>query len=701
MSSNNNASAAAAAANNNNKKRGVDALLQRLGRDLPSGGRVRIRLVKGPDGTVSSDPVDAKAPKEAFPLVAKFPESVVKPDFAAPSSKHATARFYQQDVPKPLDDSDDEADNAANEPSKKKRWRYQKDVPKRQWVLQEQVEFLETMVARREHRTSSLDPRRISERYEGQPEYNSSNYVLFLVQPQPQQRQGNDVGDDDEQHQQPQIQLINLPSANCTVTFAQPSARKTYSLSEAEQVIQDQRMGLVRTMHHVVDGREDGGATTAATAANGGGGDGGGGGGGEQQQQQQKVLRIPPRKNKNTSKSRLLDRLKSKAKALAAGGDEDDDEADDVMGDVTFRNRKGGGGAGGGGAARKELLSTLGDGVAVSQDGVLGGSDDAVFGGRQRFGQFQADARNGSSAAGGVDDDEDAKAGPAAENNERGADGAAMSDDFYQRDVQAEYEELDYDAQEQFDDDDVDLGEGEVAADGGGYAAEDVDEDDYEELDADEEAVGGAEGLASVAGFKAMLAKARGEITPGQEGGGPDAPAAAGGGGAANGDKKGDAAAGGAAGAAAAASKQAATAAGGKQEKAPEKDHMAKILAAAEEARMKAGQPAAAGPSEGTAAGAAAGAGAAAAAPPPIQADAVIQVDENGLRLITLDAVRKEIWLNHGSIPMKRLMKIFDVKKKYAARQNTFKEVVKELCTIKNDPIAGRVLVLKQHYANM
>ena len=78
------------------------------------------------------------------------------------------------------------------------------------------------------------------------------------------------------------------------------------------------------------------------------------------------------------------------------------------------------------------------------------------------------------------------------------------------------------------------------------------------------------------------------------------------------------------------------------------------------------------------------------------------QTDANGLRIVTLEAIRKEIWLNHGSIAMKRLMKLFDIKKKSSPeRQNKFREVIKELCTMKTDPIGGRMLVLKQHYSNM
>ena len=94
-----------------------------------------------------------------------------------------------------------------------------------------------------------------------------------------------------------------------------------------------------------------------------------------------------------------------------------------------------------------------------------------------------------------------------------------MADDFYQRDVQAEYDEMDYDANELFDDDDVDVGEAEVQMENTGYGANDDDEDDDDdESEEMEEEVTGAEGLASVAGFKALLAKARGEgPAPGTE----------------------------------------------------------------------------------------------------------------------------------------------------------------------------------------
>jgi hypothetical protein len=319
--------------------------------------------------------------------------------------------------------------------------------------------------------------------------------------------------------------------------------------------------------------------------------------------------------------------------------------------------------------ARKELLADLGDGVKVSDDGVIGGTDDATFGGRQRFGNFQADKPLGDEKGGaGDDDDDDDDNGAGAGGDSSGLqartrrDGAAMADDFYKRDVQAEYEELDYDANEQFDDDDVDIGETEVAIDTGGYGDED-EEDDFEEFDLDQEVVAGAAGLASVAGFKAMLAKARGDISaqPTAE----EVAAAA--------DKEAD-------------GKRAASPnSAPEKQKVAEEDHMAKIMAADERSAQAATERAAQNKDRKAA-----------------TAASQVQVDANGLRIVTLEALRREIWLHHGKIPMKRLMKIFEVKTKSSPdRQNKFREVVKELCTMNTDPIGGRMLVLKQHYSNM
>jgi len=55
---------------------------------------------------------------------------------------------------------------------------------------------------------------------------------------------------------------------------------------------------------------------------------------------------------------------------------------------------------------------------------------------------------------------------------------------------------------------------------------------------------------------------------------------------------------------------------------------------------------------------------------------------------------------NTGSIPLKRLLKIYNIKKKTAPeRKNKLLEVIKELCTSKKDQMEGSVLVLKPHYS--
>jgi hypothetical protein len=540
--------------------------------------------------------------------VAKFPESVVKPEFTLDPWNQG--RLYQQDIPKPTDDSDEEVTEAP-----KRRWKYRRhDTVKRQWILQEQVDFLETMVARREKKV--VDGNKISSRYEGVPEHNASRYCLFMPTTATNGN-GNANANANAASTTDTLQVCLLPSENSVVNFAQPASRQTLTLNQAEQAIEDKIAGI---------------RVVRPTSAENG---------------QPVMLRIPRAKPAGAM-SRLLNKLTAKSKQSAAGGDEE--EGDDVMADLAFRKGKSGKSS-----ARKELLTDLGDGVKVSDDGVLGGTNDAAYGGRQRFGQFQSDKGTDKSNKEGEED--------GATRTERGGDGAAMQDDFYQRDVQAEYEELDYDANEQFDDDDVDLGETDVVIDSGGYGDDD-EGDEFEEFDLDDEVVAGAAGLASVAGFKLMLAKARGEVQvqPTAE----EAAAAA-----AENEKDGD-------------SKRAGSPSGtSKKEK--DGDHMAKIMAAAEKSAQAAKEKATQQKAQKAA-----------------TAASQVQVDENGLRIITLEAVRREIWLHHGSIPIKRLMKIFEVKTKWGPeRQNKFREVVKELCIMKTDPIDGRMLVLKQHYSNM
>jgi hypothetical protein len=627
-------------ANNNGKLKkkappppGVDAFLTQHGKGLAVGQRLSMRLIKGPSTTESADPVDPKAPKERFPLIAKFGDSVVRPSFGTKK------RLYQQDAPKAVDDSDDE--EAADAPEPKKRWRSRrKEAPVRQWVLQEEAEFLETMIARREKRETTDDKQAsTSSRYEGLPENNTSSYAFLRLLPDDALH-----ADAHDGERTRYLQVCPVPTPNAIVSFAQPASRKTFSLSQAERVINDQRNG-VKTLHHLHKPDESIGAV--ARLMGGRSGD-------------------PPKKA--GSKSRLLNKLQKIARH--DGGDVDD--GDDVMADVAYRNRKGAGGA------RKELLQTVGSEIKVSDEGVLGGSNDAEFGGRQRFGQFKADKEDANKNA------KQGAAGGGAEGghtSERGADGAAMADNFYQRDVQAEYEELDYDANEQFDDDDVDVGEADVQVETSGYGGfDDDDEDDEDEReDADEEAVAGVEGLASVAGFKLLLAKANGEVpTPaGGEEGDANGPTASNGV-SSNGQRRG---------------------AGGKEE--TQNDHYSKIMAAT--GRQRSNKRGDGRPMDVESAGdAAAVASTSTPTPMDTSAELVNQRDADGLRVLTLEAVRREIWLHHGTMDLKRVMKIFDVRKKSSAeRRESFKKIINDLCNIQKDPVKGNVLVLKQHWSHM
>lgn len=436
---------------------------------------------------------------------------------------------------------------------------------------------------------------RVSTRYEGVAEHNPSTYVILNAT-----KDANTLD---------QISITLLPT-NAHNSFAQPAKLQTLSMTEAEQAIQDQRGKMTRFMMH----RNN---TGSAIQAN------------------------PNAATSGAAQSRLMGKLQTKG----TGGD--DPEDDDVMGDVGYKARKGGGSK-----ARKELLTTLGDaGLAVDDDGVLGGTNDAEFGGKRHFGKFNVGEREKTEASG------------SSKENNAGNDGMAMADDFYQRDVKAEYEELDYDANEQFDDDDVDLGETDMVMDNmGGFAADDEDEDeDYEDEERD-----GAEGLATVAGFRALLAKARGEtVVAADEGAASDGERK-------NGDtkKSGEESR-------PASPNQAATGTSKMEEQGV--DSLASILAAAESAAQIAKQKSAGDkPATG------------------------VELDENGERLVTLKAVQREIWLQNGSIRTKRLMKIFNIKTKTSReRKSKFQAVIKELCTMQVDPVEGNMMVLKQHYSSM
>ncbi len=331
--------------------------------------------------------------------------------------------------------------------------------------------------------------------------------------------------------------------------------------------------------------------------------------------------------HKKSGKSRLLDKL------AASGGAE---EEDDVMADVAFKNRKGGS------KARKELLEGEED-IAVDDDGVLGGTNDAEFGGKRHFARLQA---QGGAASGPA-----AAAAKKSATSTTGYDGMAMSDDFYQRDVSAEYEDLDYDANEQFEDDDVDMGEKEVhLSPTDGFAEPDTDEEDevFEESD-----ISGAEGLATVAGFKKLLAKSRGETADPLEASDDEK------------DKKG--------------SRPSSPVEKKTKAEPTVNDPLASLKSEAERAKEAAEKE------------------------PPVKKQKVtgVELDAQGRRVLSLEAVQREIWLNHGSIPTKRITKTFGVKAKDKERYKEFVQIAKTIATFEKDELGNPILVLKQHYKKM
>ena len=741
---------------------GLDAYLQRVGKDLPVGSKVRLRLVQGPLPISSIDPVErtagatANIPKQSFPSILKFPPSSTQPPNFTQAPWHTgQGRVHIENVPKPQEDSDDEdngnkssqsggasdmnnsnigggeggmtSSNTSTKPTVgKKRWKYNRNVtPAKQWIVQDQVDFLETMVYRRKqlkyqklvaqyrkrrmtHPNEAIPPLPPapvpppvrSTRYVGQPERMTSHHVLFTLQPPKigyHRDHDMDDDDDDEDRNTATITVRTLPPMEqpIMVPMTQPAVRSHSAfstLSNAAQVMEDQRFAMSSTAASLAfrNARPKLGNDTNNNHGSSNNSDG-------------TTLRVGGIRKINKTQSRLLQKLQQKEKISKSGAEEED--GDDVMADVAYKERKGSSGG-----ARRELLSTLGDGLKVSDDGVvLGGTNDALFGGRGlKFNRFavQADATTSAS--------NDNK-------TERGADGAAMSDDFYTRDVGAEYEEMDYDAAEQFDDDDVDVGETEMQNVGNDGYNEDEDDDDNDDdsddmNDDDDDAIGGAEGLASMAGYKALLAKARGEIqavatTEKGEDSRASSPT----------NVNSSGVTGGVASSTTTASMKNGDETNMKRSVSPKPDkgrnmddsnkpmdHLAKKMAAAEKTAQVLKEKQQQKPKDATSASSTSAGGAANGTTnnpnttAARNAAAAPQVDEHGLRLITLDAVRKEIWLNHGSIPINRLIKIFNANKKHGeVRQNQLKEVIKELCTMTNDPIHGRVLVLKQHYSHM
>ena len=429
---------------------------------------------------------------------------------------------------------------------------------------------------------------KLSNQYHGVVESNASKYVMLTVAPSsataaasippPQPGSSNVVAPE-------QITIQPIFGFH---TFSQPYKTASLSMEDAEAAIEQQRNTVTRYMMHGKQGSDK--DETAATIVSSG-------------------VRGPA--PKALSRARLLGKLASNDTA---------DDGDDVMGDIKFETKRGGGGA------RKELLSSMADeGLTMDDDGVIGGANDTEFGGKRRFGRAAvAQAAEASASKKG--------GGGAATGFEAGA----MEEGFYQRDVSAEYEALDYDVNEQFDDDDVNIGEDEVMDDGGGFGGDyDSGDDMMSDDDSDDDI-----GIATAAGLKAMLAKARGESPVNNEvadGTSTDATAAS-------------------------------------QSNNGSEDN-SKKTASSEQSKPP--------PS----------------AVKPIAKEAVgVEIGADGKRKITLESVRREIWLNSGSIKTVKLMNKFDVTKEFPARQKMFKKIVFELCTMKKDA-DGNKLVLKQHYS--
>ncbi|KAL7550829.1 hypothetical protein ACHAWF_014034 [Thalassiosira exigua] len=677
---------------------GIDALLARYARDLPPGGTVTVRLIKGPS-SASVDPIAARkaAARRAaaaggnagggggggegseaiaasvrgtgprgslagaplsFPRVAKFHETVTAPDFFATGSLK-DGRMYEEEVPMAKDESDEDESTAYRPPSdgtgeggsdanasgppkkKKRRWR-RNDARPRRWVLQEKSEFFERIRRRRQRGSAGgaadddEESRGTSNQYHGVAESNDSKYVLFAVAP---------TIDADVPASAPSARTASEQIAVRQIhgfhTFHQPHKTASLTMEEAEDAIEKRRDVVTRYMMHGKLSAQGNSSEARAALASGvvkGGGRAG-------------TRRLGPAP-KAMSRARLLGRL-------AGGGGGDDDE-DDVMGNVRFSSSRGGSSR-----ARRELLSSMGDeGVKADGDGVLGGANDSEFGGRRRFMRVAAD-KDGDEGGGGS---RGGKGGGAATTS-TGFEAGAMEDGFYQRDVAAEYEALDYDANEQFDDDDVNVGEDEIVDDGGGFGG-DYDSGDDNMMDSDEEEEGsdedGFQGMATSSGMRAMLAKARGESPV--DGAAPTADATD------------------------------ASAKGASEDGAAGGKGIDRMLDAAKKTAEEMEKKSMGDKNQSAAKGAT---GATLSPDAKAKAAVGIEKDKDGKRLITLEAIRREVWLNGGSITSKRLMKKFDVTSKNPDRQQLFKTIVMELCNMKKDADGSKKLVLKQHYSKI
>ena len=619
----------------------INAVLTRLGKNLAPGETITFTLVKGPS-SVSSDPVsttDKRTPALAFPRIAKFIDTVVKPDF---ENRFRNGRLFEENVPTAKDDSDDENENEMmimkdddgniipkNPNKKKKRWR-RYDAPRRHWVLCEEEEYQAKI-----HSQANEFPRGGSYRYEGVPEYNNSNYVLLSLR--------------DNHYINSGLQL-NVQTVHGFHSFSQPTRMANVTMQQVEQEITAKRAVFKK---HIMQSKKLIVSQNSAAAAS------------------RMQSSLHPSKIR---KARLFQKL---AKGSGVGDDDDND----VMGDLAFRNKET---STMGIKAREELLSDMADeNVLVDGNGVLGGSgvNDSEFGGGGRFGSFRGGGRSSASAQQRSAANAAKRKAMAASDIGKGQsastfDGSAMASDFYTRDVSAEYEDLDYDPTEQFDDDDQDMGEGEISMiDQGGFVGDGSDdENDDDGEDAGDSSSGG--GLATKAGYMAFMAKTRGEgIEENTIGVIPTSQNIA------------------------ISKKMDPTNLGSNTNVTLDKDSNKSSLPNHSNITQKPIVRDITKPARST------------TAKEPLRKkpkhfstkDAGVAVDASGQRIIDLVSVRKEIWLHNQQIPLKKLGKIFGVSMKSSKeRRSAFKACLKELCTVVDDPVEGeKICRLKQHYSNM
>jgi len=576
----------------------IDKLINTQAKSLKPGESIEFKLVKGSitESCMNLSEKDSSSSKDRtlkFPLIAKFGESVMKPNFSR------ARRMHEEDIPKIKGDSDEDDTNSIDEtPRRRKKRRYRRnDGPRQQWVIES---------------NDREKNQKKSNHYIGTPESNLSNYVLLQT-----------VKDG---------KTLEVVPIHGFYSFSQPSRVVGLSMSEAEEALNNQRAHLTRYVMH--------GKLSSVS----------------EQKQEDKTHLLKGK----MSKARLLNKF-------LGNQNSNDLEDNDIMGDLAYRNRRPTTVQ-----ARKELLADLADEtVAVDQDGVLGGSNDAEFGGKRRFAPASAASSKRKS---------EKKGSTSSTKAPTSFEAAALDDDFYKRDVAAEYEDLDYDANEQFDDDDVDVQGDEPNTLEDSHRVDDYDDDDLDEYDDDNSnEYNPQSGLATSAGLKAMMAKARGDNL--EDGTNPQSTLVAG-----TIDSKGKK-----------------TTAYNRSDEPP-----GSMVTSKQQEEDSSEHPNTNNHQNETSSPSQQSSNTETETKKSKKKDFnhtddtnnAIEVDENGQRLITLQAIRREIWLHHGQIRMKRLMKIFTIKKNQQ-RYNKFRDLVKELCTLEIDKVEGNMLVLKQHWSNM